>query len=80
MGKRRERWNRQRRMEGVWEGKEKELKRETETEEGGEGGGGERTLALHTGSLGIRLTDCPCTKEKVSETAGKSFVNRFKPA
>lgn len=38
MGKRRERWNRQRRMEGVWEGKEKELKKETETEEGGEGG------------------------------------------
>ena len=22
------------------------------------GGGGERTLVLHTGSLGIRLTDC----------------------
>ena len=37
MGKRIERWDRPRRMEGVWEGKEEELKRETEKEGGGEG-------------------------------------------
>lgn len=67
------------RMEGVWEGRGRI--REMEKEGGGEGEQGRaHFLSSPHGFPGNMAHRLLAHKEKVSKMAGKSFVNRFKPA